>query len=272
MDTPTGNGSASAHAAISPRPIGAATRTRATAVPRHGRDPPSRHLTGVGPPPGGARRPPPRRTRPGPSRTAADTAGSLQGARADGPGESRTRGRSHAPVPRRGRSSVRVPPAGRTVKLCFAGVPEHLAERQAHEYCDHGPDEETARDPQDPHISSKAPGRRVVALSRLAWMQARGQVDHPGERGTEGHACGDGLRTTARQQRPIVIPLVPVLWRCGGRGLASPVDCLIDQDTAQLMKTSGPVLWTLARTADVQCALESAVGAACTQPCRCDYP
>lgn len=121
----------------------------------------------------------------GPSRTAADTAGSLQGARADGPGESRTRWRSHAPVPRRRRSSVRVSPAGRTVELCFAGVPEHLAERQAHEYCDHGPDEETARDPQDPHISSKGTGTTSSRRrSRLAQVWVRVQEDHPGERGS----------------------------------------------------------------------------------------
>jgi hypothetical protein len=40
------------------------------------------------------------------------------------------------------------------VKLRLAGAPKHLAERQAQQYGDHGPEEETARDPQDPHISS----------------------------------------------------------------------------------------------------------------------
>jgi hypothetical protein len=66
------------------------------------------------------------------------------------------------------------------VELCFAGVPEHLAERQAHEYCDHGPDEETARDPQDPHISSKGTGTTSSRRgSRLARMWVRVQEDHP---------------------------------------------------------------------------------------------
>ena len=51
----------------------------------------------------------------------------------------------------------RVSPAGRTVMLGLADALEHLAERQAQQYGDHGPDEETARDPQDPHISPKAP-------------------------------------------------------------------------------------------------------------------
>lgn len=67
MDTPTGNGSASAHAAISPRPIAAATRTRAIAVPSHSRDPPSRHLTGMAPPAEDVTRPPPEGTRRGAS-------------------------------------------------------------------------------------------------------------------------------------------------------------------------------------------------------------
>jgi hypothetical protein len=53
------NRSASPHAAISPRPIAAATRTRATAVPSHCRDPPSRHLFEVAPPPGGVTHSPP---------------------------------------------------------------------------------------------------------------------------------------------------------------------------------------------------------------------
>ena len=96
--------------------------------------------------------------------------------------------------------------------LGLADALEHLAERQAQQYGDHGPDEETARDPQDPHISSKTPGRRVVAArSRLAWMWGRVPVDHPGEREAACHACGDGSVSSA--------------------------DCLIDQDTAQPMKT-----------------------------------
>jgi hypothetical protein len=139
-----------------------------------------------------------RRDAAGAPRTAAGTAGSLEGARADGPGESRTRRRSHGPVPRRGRTSVRVSLAGRTVRLRLAGVPEHLAERQIHEYCDHGPDEETARDPQDPRISSKAPGRRVLAArSRLAWMWVAFRWTTGVSTAAECHASGDGSRTTA---------------------------------------------------------------------------
>ena len=51
----------------------------------------------------------------------------------------------------------RASPAGRTVMLGLADALEHLAERQAQQCGDHGPGEETARDPQDPHISPKAP-------------------------------------------------------------------------------------------------------------------
>ena len=48
-----------------------------------------------------------------------------------------------------------------------------------------------------------------------------------------------------------MIPLLPVLRPGGGRGFISPVDCLIDQDTAQPMETLELVLWTLTRTGDV---------------------
>ena len=82
--------------------------------------------------------------------------------------------------------------------LGLADALEHLAERQAQQCGDHGPDEETARNPQDPHISSKGTWTTSSRRrSRLAWMWARIQVDHPGEREADCHACGDGLPTTA---------------------------------------------------------------------------
>ena len=70
----------------------------------------------------------------------------------------------------------------------------------------------------------------------------------------------------------MVIPLVPALCPCGGRGFVPPVNRLICQDTAQVIQTESSGLWTLTRTEDVWCALRSAVGPARTQGCRCDYP
>src|SRR3712207_6575358 len=110
----------------------------------------------------------------------------------------------------------------------------------------------------------RAPGRRVVAArSRLAWMWDCVQEDHPGERGSRlprmwtrlahdnspgqqaliqeqvGEQSRRELASTGpwlprRQERPTVMPLVPVLWPCGGRGFVPPTYCLIRSDSAQV--------------------------------------
>jgi hypothetical protein len=74
------------------------------------------------------------------------------------------------------------------------------------------------------------------------------------------------------QEPPIVIPLVPALCPCGGRGFVPPVNRLTYQDTAQVIQTDCSGLWTLTRTDDVWRTLRSAVGPVCTRPSRCDYP
>ena len=298
----TVNRNATAHAAISPRPLAAATLPGAVAVPR--------------PPPGSAASPPiwcgtsagrwdaptARTTRPGPSPTAADAAGSPADSRAYGPGESRTRWRSRGSVPPRGRRSFRVSPAGRTAIGRLVGAPEHLADRQARQCCDDGPDDETACCPQDPHISSmgSSTASRRCAVTALVDVGWRSGGTPARSTGAECHARGDGLHTTAPeaesveqdgargsaveiaasngpwppcpQERPNVIPLVAALCPCGDRGFVPPDNRLIDQDNAQAIWTNGSVLWTLRRTEDVWPALRSAVGPAWTQPCRRDSP
>jgi hypothetical protein len=135
-----------------PRPIAAATRTRTVAVPSHCRDPPSRHRSGVAPPLRGVtRRPLGGRGRGRPVRRRTPPAIRRPRGRTD-PGS-----RGHVGLRTgnlcRGGAAVRSRVASRQDRdAAPPGAPEHLAERQAHECCDHGPDEETARNPQDPHI------------------------------------------------------------------------------------------------------------------------
>jgi len=185
MDTPTGNGSASTHAAISPRPIGAATRTRATAVPSHGRDPPSRHLTGMAPPAKHVTRPPPEGTRPGRlvRRRTPPAVWRVRG-RTDPGSRGHVGGRTGLC---RGGAAVRSAcrqPAGPWSSASLA-CPSTLPSARPTST----PTTVQTRRPPAIHRTHtsppRAPGRRVLARrSRLVRMWGRVPEDHPGERGS----------------------------------------------------------------------------------------